>query len=119
MTTHAVPITSHTHFFTCVVTLSSIVDLCMWGSSLPRDEDALRQDIRLNIGALKNLGGVWKSASIASGQVKKVAQEIYASKKRQRLDEAEWGLASTQMDLHSSAAEDESLMEYISEFLTR
>ncbi|KAI1500432.1 N-terminal binuclear Zn cluster-containing/DNA binding domain-containing protein [Biscogniauxia marginata] len=51
MVTYNVPITSHTHFFTCVLTLSSIVHLSKWALYYVHDEDDLRQQIRLNIGA--------------------------------------------------------------------
>src|SRR6187402_2511829 len=73
-------LTKHTHFFTCVVTLASIVHLSCW-SLLLHDED-LKQQLRLNTGALKTLNQIWPSAGRAFGQVKSVAQEIFTAKKR-------------------------------------
>ncbi|KAF4626161.1 hypothetical protein G7Y89_g12001 [Cudoniella acicularis] len=79
-----VPLVKHTHFFTCVVTLGSIVHLSCWSAlmSFYQDDD-LKQQLRLNTGALKTLWQVWPSAGKAFGQVKGVAQEIFAAKKQQ------------------------------------
>src|ERR1700733_4082647 len=78
MITHRVPLLSHTHFFTCVITLSSIVHLSKWALFfIEHDDDDLRQQIRLNIGALTRLSEVWRAACTASGQIRSVAQDIY------------------------------------------
>ncbi|EHK99003.1 hypothetical protein M7I_5155 [Glarea lozoyensis 74030] len=77
-----VPLIKHTHFFTCVVTLGSIVHLSCWSTLMPyMQDDDLKQQLRLNTGALKTLWQVWPSAGKAFGQVKGVAQEIFQSKK--------------------------------------
>ena len=44
-------------------------------------DDDLKQQLRLNTGALKTLWQVWPSAGKAFGQVKGVAQEIFQAKK--------------------------------------
>ncbi|TVY81745.1 hypothetical protein LSUE1_G002821 [Lachnellula suecica] len=78
-----VPLVKHTHFFTCVVTLASIVHLSCWSTLMPFiHDDDLKQQLRLSTGALKTLWQVWPSAGKAFGQVKGVAQEIFAAKKQ-------------------------------------
>jgi hypothetical protein len=109
MVTQAVPILSHTHFFTCVVTLSSIVHLSKWAMYMIQDEDDMRQQIRLNIGALKSLSQVWKAADTACGQVKGVAQEIYRAKKAQQISPAFW-VGFTQEQMITSINADEGIM---------
>lgn len=118
MVTYNVPITSHTHFFTCVLTLSSIVHLSKWALEyFIHDEDDLRQQIRLNIGALNKLSNVWKAANNASGQVKGVAQEIYRAKKAQQSNPSFW-VGFTQEEIISSMSADESIMSEINTMLT-
>ncbi|KAI1384375.1 uncharacterized protein F4822DRAFT_432922 [Hypoxylon trugodes] len=118
MVTYNVPITSHTHFFTCVLTLSSIVHLSKWALEyFIHDEDDLRQQIRLNIGALNKLSGVWKAANNASGQVKGVAQEIYRAKRAQQSNPSFW-VGFTQEEIISSMAADEGIMSEIDTMLT-
>lgn len=112
MITQAVPVTQHTHFFTCVVTLSSIVHLSRWALYMVDDEDHLRQQIRLNIGALRKLSSVWKAAETAWGQVRGVAQDIYREKKAQQISPAYW-VGFTQEQMMSSIQADENI---ISEF---
>ncbi|KAH6636204.1 hypothetical protein F5144DRAFT_487549 [Chaetomium tenue] len=109
MITQAVPITQHTHFFTCVITLSSIVHLSKWALYFVDDEDHLRQQIRLNIGALNKLSKVWKAADTAWAQVKGVAQEIYREKKAQQISPAFW-VGFTQEQMMSSISADEGIM---------
>jgi hypothetical protein len=73
----------HTHFFTCVVTLASIVHFSCWSLLLPFiHDDDLKQQLRLNTGALKSLCQIWPSASRAFEQVKGVAHKIYAAKRQ-------------------------------------
>ncbi|KAL2881091.1 hypothetical protein SGCOL_003381 [Colletotrichum sp. CLE4] len=113
MITHRVPLLSHTHFFTCVVTLSSIVHLSKWALFfIPHDDDDLRQQIRLNIGALNKLSAVWKAAGNALGQVKGVAQEIYRSKKASQINPTYWQ-GFTQDEVMNSIAADETIMNDI------
>lgn len=110
MVTQAVPLLSHTHFFTCVITLSSIVHLSKWAQFFLPDEDDLREQIRLNIGALSKLSEVWRAANTAGGQVKGVAQEIYRAKKAQQSHPAFW-VSYTQEEMISSINADESIMQ--------
>ncbi|KAF6820288.1 C6 zinc finger domain-containing protein [Colletotrichum plurivorum] len=113
MITHRVPLLSHTHFFTCVVTLSSLVHLSKWALFfIPHDDDELRQQIRLNIGALNKLSSVWKAAGNASGQVKGVAQEIYRTKKASQIEASYWQ-GFTQEEVMNSIAVDETIMHDI------
>jgi hypothetical protein len=117
MVTYAVPITCHTHFFTCVLTLSSIVHLSKWALWFVQNDDDLRQQIRLNIGALNKLSSVWSAAARASGQVKGVAQEIYRSKKAAQQNNAQFWVGFTQEEIISSMAADESIMSEINTML--
>lgn len=111
--THRVPLLSHTHFFTCVVTLSSVVHLSKWALSfIPHDEDDLRQQIRLNIGALNKLSEVWVAAETARGQVKGVAQEIYQIKKQQQMNPQFWA-GWTREEMMNSIAADESIFQEV------
>ncbi|KAH7159895.1 hypothetical protein B0J13DRAFT_433734 [Dactylonectria estremocensis] len=113
LVTHRVPLLSHTHFFACVVTLSSIVHLSKWALFfIPHNDDNLRQQIRLNIGALAKLSQVWTCADRASGQVKGVAQEVYRVKKQSQLTPQYW-LGLTQEEVMDSIATDESIINEI------
>lgn len=87
-----IPLTSHTHFFTCVVTLGAIVDLSRWAGlgGAERNEE-IKQQIRLYTGALKTIADVWPSARKAQGQVKGAAQEIFASRKLAVREREFWG----------------------------
>lgn len=105
-----VPLVKHTHFFTCVVTLASIVHLSCWSVLLPiSQDDDLKQQLRLNTGALKTLWQVWPSAGRAFGQVKGVAQEIFQSKK-QAVDNGFWPNLSDQQVMHNMI-QDQSMMD--------
>ncbi|KAH8686904.1 hypothetical protein BGZ61DRAFT_354119 [Ilyonectria robusta] len=113
LVTHRVPLLSHSHFFACVVTLSSIVHLSKWALFfVPHNDDNLRQQIRLNIGALAKLSQVWTCADRASGQVKGVAQEVYRVKKQSQLTPQYW-LGLTQEEVMNSIATDESIISEI------
>ena len=118
MVTQAVPIIKHTHFFTCVVTLSSTVHLSKWALYFIDDEEDLRQQIRLNIGALNKLSKVWKAANTAWGQVKGVAQEIYREKKAHQISPAFW-VGFTQEQMISSINADEGIMSEFNNMLTQ
>lgn len=109
MITQAVPILHHTHFFTCVITLSSTVHLSKWALYMIDDEEDLRQQIRLNIGALRKLSRVWKAADTAWAQVKGVAQEIYREKKAQQISPAFW-VGFTQQEMINNINADEGIM---------
>ncbi|KAG9251055.1 uncharacterized protein F5Z01DRAFT_330694 [Emericellopsis atlantica] len=77
-------VVSHVHFFTCVVTLSSIVHLGRW-ALMPAgngDHEALRELLRLNMGALKERSRVWKAAAISHEQVASVAKDLFRMKQR-------------------------------------
>lgn len=114
MVTYNVPIASHTHFFTCVLTLSSIVHLSKWAAVYwIEDEEDLRSQIRLNIGALNTLSGVWRAAATAGAQVKGVAQEIYQSRKAQQNSPQFWAEYTEQERMRSIAA-DNGIMSEIS-----
>ncbi|KFG82049.1 glucoamylase [Metarhizium anisopliae] len=116
MITHRVSLLSHTHFFTCVITLSSIVHLSRWALFfIPHDDDDLRQQIRLNIGALNRLSEVWGAADRARGQVKAVAQEIYKVKKQQRSNSQFW-LGLSQEEMLNTIATDDSIINEIENF---
>lgn len=119
MVTYAVPITYHTHFFTCVLTLSSIVHLSKWALWFIQDEDDLRQQIRLNIGALNKLSATWGAAARASGQVRGVAQDIYRAKRAQQDNPHYWvGCGYSQEQIISSMAADDGIMSEINTQLT-
>lgn len=105
-----VPLVKHTHFFTCVVTLASIVHLSCWSVMMPLGhDDDLKQQLRLNTGALKTLWQVWPSAGKAFGQVKGVAQEIYTAKK-QAAELGYWANL-TDDEVMRSMIEDQGIME--------
>ncbi|KAH8655484.1 hypothetical protein BX600DRAFT_482961 [Xylariales sp. PMI_506] len=116
MITQPVPVLSHTHFFICVITLSSIVHLSNWASYFIEDEEDLRQLIRINIGALKTLSEVWKAASTACEQVQGVAQEIYHEKKKQQIAPAFWA-GLTQEQITSNINVDETIMSDLTDML--
>ncbi|KAH7326368.1 N-terminal binuclear Zn cluster-containing/DNA binding domain-containing protein [Stachybotrys elegans] len=110
MITHRVPLLSHTHFFACVITMSSIVHLSKWALHfMQHDDDDLRQQIRLNIGALNELSSVWCCAGRARDQVKGVAQEIYRAKKQLQSDPEYW-VGFTQQEMVQSIATDNSII---------
>lgn len=104
-----VPLVKHTHFFTCVVTLASIVNLSCWAALLPSSQDeALKQQIRLQTGALKTIASVWPSAQKAQQQVKSVAQEIFSSRKL-AAEEGFWN-TFTADEMMRSLVEDENII---------
>lgn len=111
--THRVPLLSHTHFFACVISLSSIVHLSKWALFfIPHDDDDLRQQIRLNIGALRKMSQVWNSSDQAAAQVTSVAQEIYRVKKQQQMTSQYW-LGMSQEEVLNNIAADDSLINEI------
>ncbi|KAK7424543.1 hypothetical protein QQX98_000508 [Neonectria punicea] len=89
--THRVPQLSHTHFFSYMVTLASTIHLSVWSLAfVPHNDDGIRQNIRLNVGALENFSRVWPAAAHLCGQVKGIAQEVYRIKKQQYLPPQFW-----------------------------
>ena len=105
-----VPLIKHTHFFTCVVTLGSIVHLMCWSAMMPPTyDDDLKQQLRLNTGALKTLWQVWPAAGKAFGQVKGVAQDMYAAKK-QAIEVGYW-TSLTQEEVLKTLIEDQATMD--------
>lgn len=117
-----VPLHKHTHFFTCVITSSSIVHLSCWASlppipqsllpQLDSQDENLKQQIKLNSGALKVMGEVWPCAKRVMEQVRAVAGEVLKVRKR-RLEEAEgwWrDLEWSDEDLVRCIGEDEAIV---------
>jgi hypothetical protein len=105
-----VPLIKHSHFFTSVITLASIVHLMCWSGMMPLTyDDDLKQQLRLNTGALKTLWQVWPSAGKAFGQVKGVAQEMYAAKKQQA--KVGYWTTLTDEEVMKSLVEDHTIME--------
>lgn len=113
VTIPAVSLSSHTHFFTCVLTLSSIVHLSKWALRFVQyDDDDLRQLLRLNIGALSELTRVWPAAECARGQIKGVAGEIYHAKKQVQAAPQFW-FGLTRDQVMSSIAADDSIIKEV------
>lgn len=75
-------ITLHSPFFTCSCALASIIHLSHWSFLTPlTPDDHIKQQLKLNIGALKKLAQIWPNAVMALGQVRGVAQELFQEKK--------------------------------------
>lgn len=73
------------------MTLASIVHLSCWSVLYPLlNDDDLKQQLKLNTGALKTLWQVWPSAGRAFGQVKGVASEIW-QRKKEVVERGWWG----------------------------
>ena len=65
MITLPVALKRHSPFFTCVVTMSSVVHLAYWSFFVPDGEDGLvKEQIRLNVGALKTFGEMWADRQV-------------------------------------------------------
>lgn len=86
LVTHREAMLRHSHFFACVVTLSSVVHFSRWAlateffaqpAAACTTDDDIRQCIKLNIGALRALAQVWPAASNACLQVQSVARELH------------------------------------------
>ncbi|KAF2430088.1 hypothetical protein EJ08DRAFT_649886 [Tothia fuscella] len=76
------PLIKHTPFFTCAVTMASIVFLSYWSFIATESGDAfIKENIRLNIGVLKTLGEIWPIAGTVLKQVRGVAKELFQSRK--------------------------------------
>ncbi|KAH6886948.1 hypothetical protein B0T10DRAFT_490526 [Thelonectria olida] len=86
LVTHRVSLLSHTHFFAYMLTLSSTIHLSKWSLTfVPQNDDSLRQNIRLNIGALVKYSEMWPAAQHLTKQVKTIAQDVYQMKTGQQL----------------------------------
>ena len=72
-------------------------------------DDDLKQQLRLNTGALKTIWQVWPSAGMAFGQVKGVAQEIYGIKKQ--ASESGFWAQLTDDEVMRSLIEDQTIMQ--------
>ncbi|KAE9367441.1 hypothetical protein N431DRAFT_416090 [Stipitochalara longipes BDJ] len=79
-----VPVAQHSPFFIPIITVAAIVHLSSWSVVLMpwTQDDDMKQHLSLCTGALRSFWEVWPAAGMAYGQVKGVAQEIYAAKKR-------------------------------------
>ncbi|TQV94431.1 hypothetical protein V2A60_002539 [Cordyceps javanica] len=78
--THRTRLTLHTHFFICAVVLASIVHIGAWSGG----DDAVREQVRLCIGALRQMSTVWGLAGKALGQVKDVVGQIHFERAQSR-----------------------------------
>ncbi|KAL2064341.1 hypothetical protein VTL71DRAFT_4835 [Oculimacula yallundae] len=76
------PFIQHSHFFICALTHSSISHLSRWAHLplLAADED-LKEEIRMNAGALREMRTMWPSAQTAFSQVTIAAAKIFESRK--------------------------------------
>jgi hypothetical protein len=105
-----VPLIKHTHFFTCVITLASVVHLSCWSVLFTiLNDDDLKQQLKLNTGALKTLWQVWPSAGRAFGQVKGVAGEIF-QRKKEVIERGWWGEVGEEVFMRGMV-EERSYME--------
>jgi len=83
------PLFKHTPFFNCAVTMAAVVYLSYWSFIATEGGDTfIKEQIRLNIGVLKALSEIYPIANTVLGQVKGVAQELFASRKA--LNNAWW-----------------------------
>jgi hypothetical protein len=87
------PLIKHTPFFTCAVTMAAVVYLSYWSFIATETGDSvIKEHIRLNIGVLKTMAEIWPVAKTVLGQVKGVAQELFASRKA--LNNAYWNVVT-------------------------
>ena len=75
----------------------------------PIQDETLKQQIRLQTGALKSIATVWPSARKVQSQVKDVAKEVYYSHKL-AASEGFWN-TSTSDEMMMRLAEDENMIE--------
>jgi len=71
-------------------------------------DDDLKQQLRLSTGSLKTLWQIWPAAGRTFGQVKSVAQDMYAAKK-QAMENGYWNTL-THDEVMRSLIEDEGIM---------
>ena len=81
------PLVKHTPFFNCAVTMAAVVYLSYWSFIATEGGDTvIKEHIRLNIGVLKALSDIYPIATTVLGQVKGVAQELFAARKAMNND---------------------------------
>ncbi|KAK8147673.1 hypothetical protein G3M48_001236 [Beauveria asiatica] len=108
--THRTPLTLHTHFFICAVVLASIVQLGAWsGGGGGDDDDGMREQVRLCIGALRQMSSVWGLATKALGQVREVAGHVHFVRTQSRQLE-QFLVDVTEEDMMSMFAADTSTL---------
>ncbi|KAM3431827.1 hypothetical protein MY4824_006929 [Beauveria thailandica] len=112
--THRTPLTLHTHFFICAVVLASIVQLGAWsggggGGGGGDDDDGMREQVRLCIGALRQMSSVWGLATKALGQVREVAGHVHFVRTQSRQME-QFLVDVTEEDMMSMFAADTSTL---------
>lgn len=78
--THRTPLTRHTHFFICAVVLAAVVQLGAWSGG----DDAVREQVRLCMGALRHMATVWDLAGRALAQVREVAGHVHLVRTQSR-----------------------------------
>lgn len=74
-------LSGHSHFFSCVVTVAAIVHLCQWTLISEADDTSIKEEIKLDVGALKKCANVWPLSRTVLNEVKKVAEELFALKR--------------------------------------
>ena len=73
-----VSLINHTPFFTCAITLSAIIHLAAYSVITYADGgSAVKERIRMEVGAMKSVSGVWPIACSILQQVKEVARGIF------------------------------------------
>ncbi|KAF5610559.1 c6 zinc finger [Fusarium subglutinans] len=109
---HRVSLLSHSHFFSYVVTMSSIIHLHRWAIFTPDAENNLRQVLRLNIGALSRMSLVWSASERESSSVKSMARSIYQVKKQHRVLPQFWISMTHDEAMDKIAADDAMIHEF-------
>lgn len=72
------PLIKHTPFLTCIITLACCIHLAACSWLLSGDEGFLAKErIRLGVGALRSLAGIWGVAGEVLEQVKGIAREVF------------------------------------------
>ncbi|TXB98596.1 hypothetical protein FocTR4_00012787 [Fusarium oxysporum f. sp. cubense] len=112
LVTHRVSLLSHSHFFSYVVTMSSIIHLNRWAIFTPDTENNLRQVLRLNIGALSRMSLVWSASERESSSVKSMARSIYQVKKQHRVLPQFWISMTHDEAMDRIAADDAMIHEF-------
>ncbi|KAF5633057.1 hypothetical protein F52700_6158 [Fusarium sp. NRRL 52700] len=112
LVTHRVSLLSHSHFFSYVVTMSSIIHLNRWAIFTPDTENNLRQVLRLNIGALSRMSLVWSASERESSSVKRMARSIYQVKKQHRILPQFWISMTHDEAMEKIAADDAMIHEF-------
>lgn len=111
--THRVSPLSHTPFFSCVISVSSIIHLSRWALHFVQyDDEDIRQQLRLNIGALNEFATVWQSAANIKMQVQAVAKEVYQAKKAIQATPRYW-FGVTRETMAGTIALDDSIIEEV------